>query len=382
VPDPFEEKSRRFFPGERYFWILNTLGWIVTLSLVNPGESLLGSSDDHAKPQGIYLVALWLAYYVLGTLTVLVFRSCYYRQRWYEKKFISSLPLAIMAALGGGLALAFLVVLPVELLQGGDFRIVNEAGTVVYEGIFATTLYAGYELAFILLAWLLAYQGIEGSVNARNLAVRALALESSLKEARLNALAGQINPHFLFNALNNVRFMIRRDADRAEESLVDLSEILRHSLESSQQGKDFLTRELAIVERYLSLMKIQMQHRLSYSIQTRDTPERVLIPPMVIQILVENAIKHGLEKIREGGNISVHCSTVAGKLHIEVRNPVASDGSATRSSEEPTLSGGGVGLANIRKRLALLYGDDAQLSISQHDGAFLVHIELPCEEAS
>jgi hypothetical protein len=316
APDFYQEKSKHFFPGEIYFWVLNALGWLITLSLMAPGAELSKAIDDEQLKR-VALAAIWLGHAAIGTLTILVFRYFYYRQRWYLKKFIGSSPLAIAVALGGGFAIALLVVLPADLLLDNDFRIYNEAGTVIIQGVFSVISLVGFEMASVLLVWLLIYLGIEGAINARSLVLKALALENSLKDARLNALAGQINPHFLFNALNNIRFLIRQDAERAEASLVDLSEILRHSLGSSQQEKVLLSQELAIVERYLSLMKIQMQRRLAYAIQAADAPMYALVPPMMIQMLVENAIKHGLEQLKDGGRVDIQCAMNADKLCIE-----------------------------------------------------------------
>ncbi|MEO6078631.1 MAG: histidine kinase [Steroidobacteraceae bacterium] len=387
MPDPFERKSQRFLPAEAYFWVLNTLGWILTLYLIDFGDVLRRSlQDEHGAFLKVYLAVLWLAYYVLGTLTVLVFRRCYYRQRWYQMKFIGSVPLVLLVALGGGLTIASLLVLPVGLMLGDDFRVYNEAGMVVAEGASSSVTFAAFEWAVLLLVWLLIYLGVEGAANARSLSLRALALENNLKDARLNALAGQINPHFLFNALNNIRFMIGRDAARAEESLVDLSEILRHSLGTSQQEKTLLTQELVIVERYLNLMKIQMQSRLEYSIHAANVPAKVLVPPMIIQMLAENAIKHGIEQIKEGGRVNVQCSLTAGKLCVEVRNSTVTADAIAGSSERPSLSvdagGHGLGLANIGTRLSLLYGDKAQLAASRQNGDFVVRIVLPGEEGA
>jgi anti-sigma regulatory factor (Ser/Thr protein kinase) len=386
TPDFYAEKSKHFLPREIYFWVLNALGWFITLSLMAPGADQIKAIDDEQLKQ-VALAAIWLGHAVIGTLTILVFRYCYYRQRWYLKKFIGSSPLAIAVALGGGFAIALLVVLPADLLVDNDFRIYSEAGTVIIQGVFSVISLVGFEMASVLLVWLLIYLGIEGAVNARSLVVKALALENSLKDARLNALAGQINPHFLFNALNNIRFLIRQDAERAEASLVDLSEILRHSLGSSQQEKVLLTQELAIVERYLSLMKIQMQRRLAYTIQSEGAPMYALVPPMMIQMLVENAIKHGVEQLKDGGRVDIHCAMNADKLCIEVRNSTAvadaDTGAVTESSQNLTAAqspgGKGVGLANIANRLTLLYGDAAQLAMSRQQGEFVVRITLPNE---
>lgn len=385
MPDPFEEKSKHFFPREIYFWVVNTLGWIFTLTLMDPGGEPLANPDAaQIAFRRYYLALVWLAYYTAGTFILLVFRRSYYRQRWYQKKFVGSLPLVILCAFIGGIAMAVVVVLPLQLMRDGDFRVYNQAGVAVYEGIVSVTLFNGSEHAFLILAWLLGYLGVEGPVNARNLAFKALTLETSLADARLNALAGQINPHFLFNALNNIRFMIRRNAECAEESLIDLSEILRHSLEASQQAKALLGKELVVVERYLSLMKVQMQRRLDYSINAANIPDDLLLPPMIIQMLAENAVKHGVEQIKDGGRVDINCSIEAGKLCIEVKNPVLSadvmNGNAEMSIHGTNFSGNGLGLSNIRNRLSLLYGGRAQLSMSQHDGNFVVRITLPVEE--
>lgn len=366
------------------------MAWGITLWRLDFSAGLLRYlSPEQANYLWLYLGIYWLAYYSIGTMAVLLFRHWYYRKQWYKKTFIASFPLALLTATAAGMSLAFLVHLPFNQLLDIPFEIIGASGEPVIVGVFSVSLFIGTELSVLLLLWVLLYWGISGTLNARDLSIKALALENNLKEARLNSLSGQINPHFLFNALNNIRFMIRQDADRAEDSLVALSEILRHSLGSSQKEKVPLSEELAIVERYLSLIKNQMGDRLDYSIRSEAVSNNNLIPPMIIQMLAENAIKHGIDHIREGGEVNIQCTNIADKLRIKVGNTAPFSGSDTDNSMAPSgsLNKGtdageqGIGLANISKRLILLYGDNAHLSMGRENGDFEVVLELPKEEA-
>ena len=385
------EKQIAFFPRDKLFWIVNILAWVLTLDRLNlSGNSMQGLLEEgRSLLFWTCLTGLWVAYAAVGILAVLVFRHFCYRQQWGERRLAALFPLALLIALAAGMLLSFVIQLPVDKVIGTPFTIFREGGALFISGAFSVALYRGLSITVLLLLWLLAYWGISAVVNARNLAFRSLALESNLKGARLNALSGQINSHFLFNALNNIRFMIARDANRAEESLVALSEILRHSLDTSRNTKVPLSEELDITGKYLGLMKNQMGNRLEYTLQGSKDAGNYLIPPMMIQMLAENAIKHGVDRVREGGRVDIQCATRDGKLLVEVRNTaptsnvasVADGELAVASTDGDNAQGKGLGLPNISNRLALLYGERARLTMSHQSNEFQVAIDIPGEAA-
>ncbi len=320
-------------------------------------------------------LAVGLLLFVGGTYTGLIFRRWYYQNRWYEATFQQTLPRMLALSWVSSMVICSLSVLAAYLILGGPpTRILSQSGEPAYLlGIVSNAM----GLFPFIVGWCLIYLLIKGTQNSRTFSIRSLELENSLKEARLDALAGQINPHFLFNALNNIRFMIHEDANRADESLTSLSEILRHSLDSSKNEKIEFSQELSIVRQYLELMKNQMENRLSFSIKSDPSLDNMLVPPMMMQMLVENGVKHGIDGHKTGGSITIDCSKTCDALVIKIHNTVASASSSSNFTDFKGSSG--VGLDNIGKRLFLLYGERAKFSMSNYENQVLVAIELPIE---
>lgn len=382
------DPSIPFFPRTWPFWLCHIAGWLFLVDRVYVTGHSVGVLLEPGHSPGFWaaLAYAWLGHMASGILMTLVFRHYYFRKAWGNQRPLATLPLALVLALLTGMLQSVLVQWPVDEVTGTSFRVYREGGAVFIADAPTFLLYRGASLGAMCLLWLLAYWGVSVTLHAREQAFRSLALENSLKEARLNALSGQINPHFLFNALNNIRFMIAADTRRAEDSLVALSGILRHSLDSSRKEKVPLAEELAITEQYLSLMKNQMRERLVYSIQGGKEAGAFQIPPMIIQMLAENAIKHGLEQSREGGRVDIACAASGGTLRVEVRNTAAQPdqeaGQRQLNAAPDATAENGLGLTNIRNRLYLLYGERALMSLSHRGDEFVVVLELPGEHAA
>lgn len=200
-------------------------------------------------------------------------------------------------------------------------------------------------------------------------AAEAESLKRQVVEARMAAMQAQVEPHFLFNTLASIDHLIEVDPPRASQMQKHLIALLRATMptmrEASGQGgagnaRD-LGRELAVIRPYLEILKVRMEERLATEI---DVPEGLLsaeFPPMMVQTLVENAIKHGLEPKAEGGKLTLKAEIVHGKLAVTVADTGLGFGQA------PT-AGTGVGLANIRERLQLLYGPKGSLTITENPG--------------
>ena len=190
---------------------------------------------------------------------------------------------------------------------------------------------------------------------------RAAALEAQLSKAQLNVLQTQINPHFLFNALNTISSLAADDPATTRRVLSRLSSLLRRSLDSTEGAEIALGEELSFVRQYLDIMQIRYGSQLQTNIDVPETVEGALVPAFCLQILVENAIKHGISQVARPGRISV-CAWQAGdRLVVEVL-----DNGPGCELEEP-IGDSGVGLVNVRSRLRHLYGDDAELSLCNVD---------------
>ncbi len=184
--------------------------------------------------------------------------------------------------------------------------------------------------------------------------------ERLVMETEIKLLQAQIEPHFLFNTLSNVAGLIRTDPEAAEETLHNLTTLLRSSLKRTREAVTTIQQELDIARAYLEIQKIRMQGRLEYTIDIDSSLNDVPLQPLLVQPLVENAIKHGIDPMEDGGTI--HITTRANGPYVEIE--IADTGGGPDTST-PT-AGSGTGLMNVRKRLATLYGDTAQLVLSEN----------------
>lgn len=205
-------------------------------------------------------------------------------------------------------------------------------------------------------------------INANAQRLQTAQLSSSLRQAQLNNLKNQINPHFLFNNLNNIRGLMLENPAKSSEMLTKLSEVLQHALYKNQFDAIAVAEELKMVEYYISLSKMQFESRLQYSQKVNAAMLSYKIPPMIIQLLIENAIKHGISNVKEGGFIALDIEAYNNKLQIQVLNN-GSLGAAKKST--------GVGLKNITQRLKFLYGDEAALSLEEKEENVLAQIRIP-----
>lgn len=195
-------------------------------------------------------------------------------------------------------------------------------------------------------------------------------LEARLSEARLQALSAQLNPHFLFNALNSIAELVHRDADAADRMLVGLGALLRGSLDGAHAQEVALREELDLLASYVEIEKVRLGPRLRFecSIAPEALPARV--PRLVLQPLVENAIRHAIAPRQAPGCVRVSARSQAGRLVLEV----ADDGDGAHAA----AAGRGIGLDNTRDRLRVLYGADHRFDVRRGaDGGVSARLEVP-----
>lgn len=221
---------------------------------------------------------------------------------------------------------------------------------------------------FIISGWVICYLVIKLLLKINKDRIERLELNASLKQAQLNTLKGQINPHFMFNSLNNIRGLMLEDVSKAREMLTKLSEMLRYSLSMNNVNAISLREELEMVDNYIELSRIQLEDRLRFHKKVENVVLDRQIPPMIVQLLVENAVKHGISNLKAGGDIFLEITDRDKDLRIEVRNT----GSLKISNGSTQL-----GLKNIRQRLKLLFGNNAEFSISEKEGAVIAEIIIP-----
>jgi sensor histidine kinase YesM len=228
----------------------------------------------------------------------------------------------------------------------------------------------GFMMLWILISAIIKIMAA-GRFKAEAQAVQATefaeaeALKRQVVEARMAAMQAQVEPHFLFNTLASIDHLIETDPGRASTMQKNLIALLRASMptmrEANAKGTRDLGRELAVIRPYLEILKVRMEERLQTEVRVPDGLLSADFPPMMLQGLVENAIKHGLEPKAEGGKLTVSAEVVHGKLAVTVADTGLGFGKA------PT-AGTGIGLSNIRERLQLLYGSKATLTVTENPG--------------
>ena len=224
----------------------------------------------------------------------------------------------------------------------------------------------------------------EAQVVAATEMAESEALKRQVVEARMAAMQAQVEPHFLFNTLASIDHLIETDAARASKMQKNLIALLRASMptmrEANAQGTRDLGRELTVIRPYLEILKVRMEERLRTEIRVSDGLLSAEFPPMMLQSLVENAIKHGLEPKPDGGLLTVAAEIVHGRLAVTV----ADTGLGFASSQQNAATvGTGIGLSNIRERLQLLYGSRATLTVAENPGGgTAVTITVPYKSTS
>ena len=219
-----------------------------------------------------------------------------------------------------------------------------------------------------IFGWTIFYLSVKIAAKLNANRVERAELNATLRQAQLNTLKGQINPHFMFNSLNNIRGLMLEDVEKSRDMLTKLSEMLRYSLTKNNINAINLAEELEMVENYIALSKIQFEDRLEFIREVHEKTLEQKIPPMIIQLLVENATKHGISNLKSGGTIKLVTTIEEGNLMIKVAN------TGTLQIAEGSTQ---LGLQNIKQRIRLLYGDQANFSIEEINGEVVATINIP-----
>jgi two-component system, LytTR family, sensor kinase len=199
--------------------------------------------------------------------------------------------------------------------------------------------------------------------------LHAARLEAELASARLDALTAQLQPHFLFNTLNSISTLMRRDPDGADEMLTNLSALLHRTLRQSDRHEISLAEEIELLRHYVDIMRIRFHDRLVVRMDVEERVRDAKVPPLLLQPLVENAIRHGIARKPGAGTIDIAARGIDDALEITVRD----DGEGHAGGDE------GVGLSNTRRRLRELYGERQTLELlPAREGGLVVQVRIPC----
>jgi LytS/YehU family sensor histidine kinase len=201
---------------------------------------------------------------------------------------------------------------------------------------------------------------------------RGLEAQVHAREAELRSLRAQIDPHFLFNSLHSISALTTADPAAARRMCVLLGDFFRDSLALGSEARITIARELQLAERFLEIERVRFGDRLQIKVEI-PTDGTLLVPPLILQPLIENAVTHGIAHVLDGGLITVRTTSTGMTLKISVENPCDDD--------RPRRTGTGVGLSNVRARLVAVYGDDAHMSSLEENGVWRVDVTVPAERS-
>ncbi|MGM0595357.1 MAG: sensor histidine kinase [Pseudomonadota bacterium] len=272
--------------------------------------------------------------------------------------------LSRLTGVAAGLTTYLMLLLLILLLSEAAYRVNLGVGRSVYGPQHVEFLLRNLAIGAIVIALALRYFYVLHQWKRR---IRAEA------EARLQALQARIRPHFLFNSINTVTSLIHDKPDLAEEALLDLSDLFRASMRDEKYRIPF-SEELELTRRYLHMEGLRLGERLQTAWHIDDVPESALLPPLMLQPLVENAVYHGIEPRPEGGCITLSGQVSEGQLALQLSNPLP-------AAQSPRREGNRLALDNIRQRLKAHYGANAGLSITEEGGVYRVSLTLPLELA-
>ena len=227
----------------------------------------------------------------------------------------------------------------------------------------------GFGLLLYMLSVAVSYI-VAAFEHAREAERRQLQAQVESREAELRSLRAQIDPHFLFNSLHSISALTAVDPAGARRMTILLGDFLRESLALGGAARIPLVKELALAQRYLDIERVRLGDRLQVSISADDSAGECLVPPLMLQPVVENAVKHGVAHVLEGGVITVRAIASPTRLTVLVENPADADRPASRA-------GTGMGLQNVRSRLRALFGNDASVHWAEEDGRWRVDVTLP-----
>ena len=342
------------------YWTIQLIGWITT--------SLYWGFS--AFFSGTFIWKIGIADLILditiGITLTHIYRNFALKNGWNKLSLKMLVPRIAISVLVLSVLYMFLIVGKLYLVR----LLILESNPVSFISFLKSTQLQVFITGTRLMSiWVLAYHLYHYSRLELETVKENARLSLIMKEAQLNNLSAQLNPHFFFNSLNNIKFLILENPDSARRAIDLLSELLRNSLNNNVGRLIPLNDEINLVKDYLELEKIRFEERLQTKIETNVDLFSHLILPLSIQSLVENAIKHGIEKRKSGGFITVRVEKESNFLKISVQN-------SGKLSKE--ITDFGIGLSNLKERLLLQYNGNASFEIKEmNDETVLTTMILP-----
>lgn len=338
------------------FWIFQLAGWLgffVSTLLTNITKLY---SSPFAVSASLFLQQLIEV--TEGIVVTAVLRWIIIRSNILQKKLMSQVWFIFLSALVTSFILS--------LIYTATENIIVLPENYKYD---KNTLWVNWTLNFFLvLMWNLIYFSYYYVARSNRERLDKARLESLVKDLELKTIKAHINPHFIFNALNSIRYLVDENPVQARTAITQLSILLRSSLRAEDASTTPLENELEIVQSYLNLEKLRFEERLHIFMDIDERTRSTQVPPMMLQTLVENAIKHGISKQIDGGDVRIIAIAENNNLVLKVQN--------TGKFQYVKRGHEGFGIAGTKNRLALMYGDKANFTIKEYPHSNLVEAEV------
>jgi two-component system, LytTR family, sensor kinase len=330
------------------YWIFQFVGWGILFAL----SYASGSDESHL----LQLVLLYLS--TIGISHV--YRLVFIRLSWPSLKIGKLVPRVVIGSLVT--ALIYLIIQLLVSFAYKNFKFDQDDLSLV-------PLVSGWlSLSIIFLLWNVFYFTYFFIEKSRNEELKELQMQAKLNEFELNNLKTQLNPHFIFNAMNSIRALIDENPPLARHAITQLSSILRTTLQMNKTRFVTMQEEVRLIREYLELEKIRFEERLQVEYEIDESISGNLVPPMMLQTLVENALKHGISKCKDGGTVRVVTLSTNGSVEVKIFNSgVFIPGSSRK----------GVGLSSTEQRLTILYGKEAKFDMYNQDGMVVTQVVFP-----
>jgi len=366
-----------FNPDEWIKWRVIFLGWTI-IGLFFVGRNIVSAVSRGQMLAWHRAILFEIIYWQLWAVwTPLIFRVARRFRIEGKNKLQAIAPLVLFGVVIALLHISIEYVVNLALAWGVIHVPAEEINQVI-AGIKRTILIESFTGFLTYSAIVALYYALDYYRRFRERDVKASQLEAQLSQAQLHALKMQLHPHFLFNTLNTISVLMQENVPAANRMLVRLSDLLRLTLESGSAQEVSLKQELEFLQRYLDIEQIRFQDRLTVSTDIDPATLDARVPNLILQPLVENAIRHGIAPRAEAGRIEISARRVDTIMRLQVRD----NGPGLRHDEQNPLTKG-VGLSNTEARLCQLYGAAHRFDLSDAtDGGLVVTIELPFRSES
>ncbi len=337
-------KNKKFL-----YWIIQVSGWTLYVALAATYNYLQDRLTDDS-------VIIMVLIFLLGITLTHIYRNVIVRLKWLELSIQRMLPRIFLAAILYGLVF--------YLVEASVIKIALQSSIFYLEGFLSQLL----NWFLICCLWSFSYLAFHFFNIYRKEEIKNLRWEATSNEVELSNLKSQLNPHFMFNSMNSIRALIDENPEAAKKAITRLSNILRSTLLMGKKKFVWLKEEMHVVGDYLLLEGVRHEERLRVHYDLEEGALQCFIPPLMVQTIVENAIKHGISQLPQGGDLRVEAVIRNENLIITISN----SGKLQCNASET-----GIGLSNTRKRLQLLYSGQAKLKIFEKDAMVITKVELP-----